>query len=764
MLPNFQNLMQNIDTSMNMGLINNLRTNNLILDVLICALIPVVLQLLHSMDPMATIKRWLERWFRETWDRKTTYVRTIAVTFNENSSVYANCSNTGGKMTTHHQRNKGLQEAIQLYLQQKGLKLTTAEVALSTRKNPDDEYDSEDEGDDFKAMDDDWRVKKNQQPDKREFDVIRLPADGRWVTVDSEKRLEFRHMTKEKDQGDGGGEEDDGRDRGGGRRASNKEMTFVYELMCTKEAGDKIIDEFINEAYDWYEARRLKEAQRDKSRYFFSVIKYPTIDERKNSTAGLPTFKKYLLSEAKTFDSLFFAEKEVLLKLIDDFNNKTGKFRIKGFPDKLGLLLDGPPGTGKTSVIKALAQYTHRHVVTISLEKIKTNQQLMDLFFDLVFPVQNDWRENRFKFHEVIFVMEDIDCASEVVYARKGAKKYKNAKKTMPALPTVPDDPLDTVTQPQAHHEMLRQISLNSKVPSSSSSPSPSRSPPRQPPSPSRGAGALVTDIRLTGMDGNHGSDDELTPSVLPPTESSSDNKTEWEAASKEKDHTSVIREVSQPPMPSPTLPPAPAPTPTPLAPAADAAAVADAPAADREESDDEDHSAGPTNEAKEAALMGKLLGQLIGIGGKSDPKKEGKEGPSGEGMGLGALIGGVGVGGGFADPLADKLNLAGLLNVMDGVIDSPGRIVVLTTNHPEKLDPALIRPGRINKRLHLGYIKGPELCRMVEHYLECKLSDDERTRAHEVALRHHLTPAQVEQGCAEVETPAQLITLLSHL
>ncbi|GLE11334.1 hypothetical protein PINS_up023714 [Pythium insidiosum] len=34
------------------------------------------------------------------------------------------------------------------------------------------------------------------------------------------------------------------------------------------------------------------------------------------------------------------------------------------------------------------------------------------------------------------------------------------------------------------------------------------------------------------------------------------------------------------------------------------------------------------------------------------------------------------------------KLNLAGLLNVLDGVIDCPGRIIIMTTNHPEKLDP----------------------------------------------------------------------------
>ena len=40
----------------------------------------------------------------------------------------------------------------------------------------------------------------------------------------------------------------------------------------------------------------------------------------------------------------------------------------------------------------------------------------------------------------------------------------------------------------------------------------------------------------------------------------------------------------------------------------------------------------------------------------------------------------------------ADTLNLAGILNTLDGVVDTPGRLLVMTSNHPEKLDPALIR------------------------------------------------------------------------
>lgn len=48
---------------------------------------------------------------------------------------------------------------------------------------------------------------------------------------------------------------------------------------------------------------------------------------------------------------------------------------------------------------------------------------------------------------------------------------------------------------------------------------------------------------------------------------------------------------------------------------------------------------------------------------------------------------------------------LSEVLNSIDGISDTHGRILVLTTNNPEKLDDALLRPGRIDLSLELGYV-----------------------------------------------------------
>jgi chaperone BCS1 len=54
--------------------------------------------------------------------------------------------------------------------------------------------------------------------------------------------------------------------------------------------------------------------------------------------------------------------------------------------------------------------------------------------------------------------------------------------------------------------------------------------------------------------------------------------------------------------------------------------------------------------------------------------------------------------------PTYQRLTLSSLLNAIDGVTAPEGRILIMTTNHMDKLDSALIRPGRVDMTISFEY------------------------------------------------------------
>lgn len=62
-------------------------------------------------------------------------------------------------------------------------------------------------------------------------------------------------------------------------------------------------------------------------------------------------------------------------------------------------------------------------------------------------------------------------------------------------------------------------------------------------------------------------------------------------------------------------------------------------------------------------------------------------------------------------------VTLSGLLNVIDGVFAREGRILIMTTNHPEKVDPAILRRGRADLRIKLGPFSRPEVVTMCRRF-----------------------------------------------
>lgn len=62
-----------------------------------------------------------------------------------------------------------------------------------------------------------------------------------------------------------------------------------------------------------------------------------------------------------------------------------------------------------------------------------------------------------------------------------------------------------------------------------------------------------------------------------------------------------------------------------------------------------------------------------------------------------------------------EKLTLGSILQVFDGILETPGRIIIMTTNHPEKLDPALVRPGRVDVVVNFDRFTAVEIHEMFE-------------------------------------------------
>ncbi|PNT76854.1 hypothetical protein BRADI_1g54800v3 [Brachypodium distachyon] len=99
-------------------------------------------------------------------------------------------------------------------------------------------------------------------------------------------------------------------------------------------------------------------------------------------------------------------------------------------------------------------------------------------------------------------------------------------------------------------------------------------------------------------------------------------------------------------------------------------------------------------------------------------------------------------------DAGASKVTLSGVLNFIDGLWSACGgeRIIVFTTNHVEKLDPALIRRGRMDKHIEMSYCCFQAFKLLADVYLG--VDDHPLFRAVEELLPEaDMTPADVAEN-----------------
>lgn len=278
-------------------------------------------------------------------------------------------------------------------------------------------------------------------------------------------------------------------------------------------------------------------------------------------------FKEYPFDSSKTFENVFFADKDCVMDRIEFFQGNRSWYEKRGVPYTLTFLFHGEPGCGKTSTIKAIANMTQRHIVSISLKNVKTIEDLYKVFYG------SEINRRPIPIHKRLFILEDIDCST-----LKDTVKKRKAE----------DDPISSSEEEETAEEE------NGKN--------------------SDGSGVLV-------------------------------NGEEEERSQSDKSRT-----------------------------------------------------------------------------GKK--KRKGKK----------------------QDKDKHTLTLADLLEVLDGVMEMKGRMIVMTTNHPEKLDPALIRPGRVDAKIEFGKCRQTDIVNLINLFYGDQIPGYEVENAKSKIPGQVWTPAEIVQ------------------
>ncbi|CAK9832094.1 Mitochondrial chaperone BCS1 [Anthophora retusa] len=116
-----------------------------------------------------------------------------------------------------------------------------------------------------------------------------------------------------------------------------------------------------------------------------------------------------------------------------------------------------------------------------------------------------------------------------------------------------------------------------------------------------------------------------------------------------------------------------------------------------------------------------------------------------------------------------NRVTFSGLLNCLDGVASTEARILFMTTNYLERLDPALVRPGRVDVKEYIGWCSARQVEQMfLRFYRNIDNKSNELAKEFTesvVSQKRNVSPAQI-QGffMFHKNNPADVLKNVSHI
>lgn len=157
---------------------------------------------------------------------------------------------------------------------------------------------------------------------------------------------------------------------------------------------------------------RITDEYEKNQRQMMSEHKYIFQFDGINTDSKILHWKVNVYKSSTTFDNIFFEGKAEVLQRLTDFMKEKEFYQMLGKPWKLGILLTGEPGCGKTSLIRAIANFFKRSIKDVQFNRM-TDIDDLESCFNCV-----EYDNKAMGSEDVILVAEDIDCMTDIIKKR----------------------------------------------------------------------------------------------------------------------------------------------------------------------------------------------------------------------------------------------------------------------------------------------------------------------------------------------------------